>query len=76
MYWEQVYDPQDPDPAWIIPTARLCNDFVDAIVNQRNPLATIEDAALIVDCTSGIYASHFAGRPLALPLENRRHPLK
>jgi hypothetical protein len=51
-------------------------DFVDAIVGGREPLTTIGDAAAIVDQVYGIYASHLAGKPIGLPLKERKHPLK
>lgn len=76
MDWEPVYAPSTPDPTWVVPTTRLMQDFVDAIERGREPVATIEDAACVVDQTCGIYASHLAGRPLRLPLEDRKHPLK
>ncbi len=75
MDWERVYAPAKPDPTWVVPTARLVEDFVDAITRGREPLTSIEDAAAVVDQTYGIYASHLAGRPLALPLKERKHPL-
>ncbi len=76
MDWELVYAPPNPDPTWVVPTTRLVQDFVDAIVAGREPLAPIEDAAAVVDQVCGIYASHLAGRPVMLPLEERKHPLR
>ena len=75
MQWRPVYIPDRPDAAWVIPTSRLIADLVDAIRTDRKPLATIEDAAHIVHQTAGIYVSHFAGRPVSLPLEERGNPL-
>ena len=76
MDWELVCVPTKPDPTWVVPTTRLVQDFVGAIVAGREPLTTIKDAAAVVDQTYGIYASHLAGRPLKLPLEERKHPLR
>ncbi len=77
MDWEPVYKPANPDPAWLEPTARLMQNFVDAIGRDwLAVVATIEDAARVVDQTYGIYASHLAGRPVRLPLEERKHPLR
>lgn len=76
MDWKLVCAPENPDPAWVVPTARLVQDFVAAIVAGREPLTPIEDAAAIVDQVYGIYASHLAGKPLPLPLQDRRHPLR
>ena len=76
MDWELVHAPEKPDPTWVVPTTRLVQDFVDAIVAGHEPLTSIEDAAAVVDQTYGIYASHLAGRAVKLPLEERKHPLK
>ncbi len=77
MDWQLVRAPVQPDPAWVVPTARLVQDFVDAIeCDGHKPFTSIEDAAAIVDQVCGIYASHLAGRPVRLPLEDRKHPLK
>lgn len=76
MDWELVCAPANPDPTWVVPTTRLVQDFVDAIARGREPVTTIEDAASVVDQTYGIYASHLAGRPVKLPLEDRAHPLR
>ncbi len=75
MDWELVCAPEKPDPTWVAPTTRLAQDFVDAIVRGREPATTIEDAASVVDQTYGIYVSHLVGRPVKLPLEDRKHPL-
>lgn len=74
--WELVHAPGKPDPTWEIPTARLVADFVAAIREGRQPLASIEVARDVVDQVCGIYTSHLAGRPIALPLKERRHPLR
>lgn len=76
MDWQLVCAPEKPDPAWVVPTARLVQDFVEAIARGRKPLTSIEDAAAIVDQVYGIYASHLIGRPVRLPLEERKHPLR
>ena len=76
MDWELVCAPSRPDPTWVVPTTRLVQDFVDAIAHGREPATTIKDAAAVVDQVYGIYASHLAGKPLKLPLEERKHPLR
>ena len=76
MDWELVCAPSRPDPTWVVPTTRLVQDFVEAIMAGREPVTTIGDAAAVVDQTYGIYASHLAGMPLELPLKKREHPLK
>ena len=82
MTWQPVPVLWQPDPTWITPTTRLMRDFLNAVEDGRRrrklhtTLPTIEDAALVVDMTSGIYASHLANMPVVLPLVNRKHPLK
>lgn len=76
MDWESIYTPSNPDPTWIVPTTRLIKNFLDVIDNGGKPITSIEDAARVVEQTVGIYASHLAGRPLKLPLENRIHPCR
>jgi predicted dehydrogenase len=76
MQWEMVYPLSNADPTWVVPTTRLIQDFVEAIKTGRDPVCNIEDAAMTVDMAYAIYASHFAGKPVKLPLEDRRHPLR
>jgi predicted dehydrogenase len=76
MNWTPAPTMWSKDGKWHMPTARLIKDFLDAIEEKREPLSTIENAAMVVDMTYGIYASHLRGRPVRLPLEDRRHPLK
>ena len=54
----------------------LANDLIDAIEQDREPISGIERAMLITEVVQGVYASHFAGKRIAIPLENRVHPLQ
>lgn len=74
--WEIVHAPAKPDRTWEVPTALFIQDFVDAIKNDREPIVPIEIARDVVDQVCGIYASHLAGRPVALPLVERKNPLR
>jgi predicted dehydrogenase len=54
----------------------LANDLIDAIEQDREPISGIERAMLITEVVQGVYASHFTGRRVDIPLENRTHPLE
>lgn len=74
--WTEV-DPRlwNTDPRWFVPTRRLVENFVEAIRFGRAPTVSGADGRMALEMVLGIYASHLAGRSLALPLEDRRHPL-
>lgn len=63
------------DSDWSIPTARLLQELARCIQDGSKPTVSIADASLVLDMTLGIYASHLAGTPVALPLVDRIHPL-
>jgi predicted dehydrogenase len=50
-------------------------DLLKAAEENRDPLASGRDGRWSLEMALGIYASHLAGRRLALPLTDRRHPL-
>ncbi|MDP3735389.1 MAG: Gfo/Idh/MocA family oxidoreductase [bacterium] len=78
MQWRPVPSMWRADSDWVMPTARLLRDFVGAIhdpLRETRPRVSIGAASLVLDMTLGVYASHLAGRPVALPLVERRHPL-
>jgi len=54
----------------------LANDLIDAIQQDREPMSGIERAMLITEVVQGVYASHFAGRRVDIPLKKRIHPLE
>ena len=54
----------------------LVNELIEAIEQEREPVASGQEAHWVMEMIQGVYASHFAqGRRLPLPLEERRHPL-
>lgn len=55
----------------------LLRELAAAIAHDTEPTASLRDAVLVTEIIQGAYASHFAGgRRLAIPLEDRRHPLE
>jgi predicted dehydrogenase len=54
----------------------LLRELAAAIAQDTEPTASLRDAVLVTEIIQGAYASHFSqGRRLAIPLEDRRHPL-
>lgn len=52
-------------------------DLLAAIEENRQPLCSARDGAMTVEMICAVFASHLAsGQPVALPLENRKHPLR
>lgn len=55
----------------------LARDLIEAIENDREPLASGRNAHYVTEMVQGVYASHLAdGRRLEIPLAERRHPLE
>lgn len=64
-----------PDLQWRVPMRRYAEAFLGRIRGDDGPLlASGYDGRMALEMALGIYASHLAGRRLALPLEDRRHP--
>lgn len=74
MAWQEVKGVWNPDPKWIIPVRRFAEDFLDAIRKKREPAVPEVTGRLVLEMTLGIYASHFAGKSLNIPLEDRKCP--
>jgi len=55
--------------------ALIARDLVECVERGRRPLGSIEDGRAALEMILAVYASHRAGRPVPLPLEDRRHPL-
>lgn len=54
----------------------LVKDFLNAIVQNKNPPTSGPDARLALEMIQGVYASHFAsGARMSIPLQQRQHPL-
>lgn len=51
-------------------------DFIRAIEENRQPLASAYDARTALEMINGAYASQLAGRVIPLPLAEREHPLE
>lgn len=51
-------------------------DLIEAIKENREPLASARDARTALEMIHGAWASQLAGRAVHLPLENRVHPLE
>lgn len=51
-------------------------DLLDAIVQDRHPLASGRSARWALELIHGVYASHLSGKWLSLPLTERDHPLE
>lgn len=54
----------------------LASDLIAATEQKRDPLSPISHAVFITEIVQGVYASHLdGGRRLAIPQQNRQHPL-
>ncbi len=62
---------EDKDPVLFL---LFAEDFVSAIREKRDPVVSGKDGRMAMEMTLGLYTSHFVGRPLRIPLENRNHP--
>ncbi len=51
-------------------------DLMQAIQEDRQPIANIYDARAALEMIYGVYASHLEQRPISLPLADRSHPLE
>jgi len=50
-------------------------DLLDAIENNRQPLDGVEIARDVTEMILAVFESQRLGKPVPLPLEERRHPL-
>ncbi len=50
-------------------------DLIDAIEKDRQPVSSVYDARAATEMIVSVFESHRQGRPVAVPLENRRNPL-
>ncbi|MEK7083486.1 MAG: hypothetical protein AAB972_04890, partial [Patescibacteria group bacterium] len=62
---------EEKDPVLI---KRANEQFLAAIKEDQDPVVSGHIGRIVMEMTLGIYASHFAGQPLALPLIDRGHP--
>ncbi len=54
--------------------ASMVADLLDAIENNREPACSARDGLWTLEMITGIYQSQLAGRPVGLPLRDRRSP--
>jgi predicted dehydrogenase len=54
----------------------IAHDLMDAIEHDRQPRGGVYDARAALEMIMAIYDSQRQGRPVSLPLQNRRHPLR
>lgn len=53
----------------------LAHDLLDCVETGRRPLGGIHDGRASLEMILAVYESHRLGRPVDLPLANRKHPL-
>ncbi len=53
----------------------IARDLIDAIERDRQPIGSVYDGRAALEMILATYESQRLGRPVALPLQNRRHPL-
>lgn len=51
------------------------NDLIDAIEKNRQPLCNVYEARHTIEMILGVFESQRLGKPVPLPLANRKHPL-
>ena len=54
---------------------RLVSDLLDAVETGRSPVAGVEEGRAVLEMNHAAYASQLRGGRVALPLQDRRHPL-
>ncbi len=75
--WRDVGASWCPDPHWEVSMKRFAFNFLYDVQQSRGRPRVVcgREGANAVHMAMGIYASHVAGKPLALPLKDSRHPL-
>jgi predicted dehydrogenase len=53
----------------------IAQDLIDSIESDRQPLGSMYDGRAALEMISAVYESHKLGRPVELPMKNRKHPL-
>jgi hypothetical protein len=54
---------------------QLVLDMLRAAEEGREPMCSGNDARWTLEMIQGVYAAHLAGARVALPLQERKHPL-
>jgi predicted dehydrogenase len=52
-----------------------CRDLIAAIEEDRQPECSVYEARNTVEMIAAVFESHRQGRPVTIPLENRKNPL-
>jgi hypothetical protein len=52
-----------------------CRDLIKSIEEDRLPECNVLEGRTTVEMITAVCASHFAGRPVSIPLVSRRNPL-
>ncbi len=63
-------------PYFAINNRRAAWDLLNAIDEDRLPVASVHDAQMVLEMIQGAYASQFASRAITIPLKQRKHPLE
>lgn len=53
-----------------------CHDLLAAIEEDREPECNMYEARGTIEMIAAVFASHLAGKPVSIPLEDRRNPLQ
>ena len=65
-----------PPARWFMEANRFAVwDLMQAIEEDREPIANLADARVALEMIYGIYAAHLSRRTVTFPLKNRAHPL-
>jgi predicted dehydrogenase len=54
----------------------IVDDLMDAIVEDRRPAVSVQDARAAHEMIQGVWASHVNGARVSLPVKQREHPLE
>jgi predicted dehydrogenase len=53
----------------------MAKDLLAAIEEDRAPMCSAQDGLWTIEMVQAVYASSMSGKPVTLPLQQRRHPL-
>ena len=79
--WQKVTSagPGKPEPLRTagLPAGNVAaiNDLIASIEQDRQPLCGVYDGRSIIEMIMAVFESQRLGKPVAFPLENRKHPL-
>jgi predicted dehydrogenase len=64
-----------PDGGLLAGNILACRDLMESIQEDRHPECSMYEGRWTVEMICGVFESHRVKKPVALPLENRVHPL-